>query len=136
MTDNQSPTPNPQSPGPLHGIRVVECGRMVAAAYAAKLMADLGAEVVKVEEPAGDPARCRGPYPGQAPPPEKSGLFLYLNTNKLGGTLNLQTAAGQDLLRRLLRDADLLVHNYPPAQMPTLGLEYAEVNRRKPRLGM
>jgi crotonobetainyl-CoA:carnitine CoA-transferase CaiB-like acyl-CoA transferase len=136
MIDNQSPTLKPQSPGPLHGIRVVECGRMVAAAYAAKLMADLGAEVVKIEEPAGDPARRRGPYPGQAPHPEKSGLFLYLNTNKLGVTLNLQTAAGQDLLRRLLGDADLLVHNYPPAQMPALGLDYAELNRRNPRLVM
>ncbi|HKA54571.1 MAG TPA: CoA transferase, partial [Candidatus Binatia bacterium] len=104
MSDNQPPAPNSQSPGPLHGIRVVECGRMVAAAYAAKLMADLGAEVVKVEEPAGDPARRRGPYPGQAPHPERSGLFLYLNTNKLGVTLNLQTAMGQDLLQRLLRD--------------------------------
>jgi len=136
MIDNQSPTLKPQSPGPLHGIRVVECGRMVAAAYAAKLMADLGAEVLKVEEPVGDPARRRGPYPGQAPHPEKSGLFLYLNTNKLGVTLNLQTAAGQDLLRRLLGDADLLVHNYPPAQMPALGLDYAELNRRNPRLVM
>src|SRR3954451_2792923 len=92
MKDNQSPTPHPQSPhGPLHGIRVVECGQMVGAAYAAKLMADLGAEVIKVEEPAGDPARRRGPYPGQVPHLEKSGLFLYLNTNKLGVTLNLQT---------------------------------------------
>ncbi len=62
---------------------------MVGAAYATKLMADLGAEVIKVEEPTGDEARHRGPYPGQVPHPEKSGLFLYLNTNKLGVTLNL-----------------------------------------------
>ena len=120
MKDTQSLTSHPQSLGPLQGIRVVEGGQMVAAAYAAKLMADLGAEVIKVEEPAGDPARRRGPYPGQVPQPEKSGLFLYLNTNKLGVTLNLQSAQGQGLLRRLLQGADLLVHNYPPARMLTL----------------
>jgi CoA:oxalate CoA-transferase len=136
MKDKQSLTSNPQSLGPLQGIRVVEGGQMVAAAYAAKLMADLGAEVIKVEEPAGDPARRRGPYPGQVPHLEKSGLFLYLNTNKLGVTLNLQSAQGQELLRRLLQDADLLVHNYPPARMPTLGLDYAQLRQHNPRLVM
>ena len=64
MSEESSPTANSQSPGPLHGIRVIECGHMVAAAYAGKLMADLGAEVIKVEEPGGDNARQRGPYPG------------------------------------------------------------------------
>jgi len=74
----------------LEGIRIVECGDMVAAAYAAKLMADMGAEVVKIEDPnGGDTARQRGPFPGKLPHPEKSGLFLYLNTNKRGITLNL-----------------------------------------------
>src|SRR5215831_20883472 len=82
----------------LEGVKVLELGHLVAAAYATKLMADLGAEVIKVEEPEGDTARRRGPYPGQVPHSEKSGLFLYLNTNKLGVTLNLQTAKGQDLL--------------------------------------
>ncbi len=109
---------------------------MVAAAYAAKLMADLGAEVIKVEEPGGDTARRRGPYPDQVPHPEKSGLFLYLNTNKLGVTLNLQIAEGQDLLQRLLQDADLLIHNYPPARMPTLGLDYTDLCQRNPCLVM
>jgi crotonobetainyl-CoA:carnitine CoA-transferase CaiB-like acyl-CoA transferase len=125
-----------QPPGSLQGIRVIECGHMVAAAYAAKLMADLAAEVIKVEEPGGDTARRRGPYPDHVPHPEKSGLFLYVNTNKLGVTLNLQTAKGQELFRRLLLDADLLVHNYPPAQMPTLGLDYATLRNLNPRLVM
>jgi crotonobetainyl-CoA:carnitine CoA-transferase CaiB-like acyl-CoA transferase len=109
---------------------------MVGAAYAAKLMADLGAEVIKIEELAGDLARQRGPYPGHAPHPEKSGLFLYLNTNKLGVTLNLQTAKGQDLLRRLVQDADLLIHNYPPARMSSVGLDYAALRSLNPRLVM
>lgn len=122
--------------GPLHGIRVIECGHMVGAAYAAKLMADLGAEVIKIEEPGGDEARRRGPYPGHVPHPEKSGTFLYLNTNKLGVTLNLRTAKGQELLQRLIQNADLLIHNYPPAQMPALGLDYTALRRLNPRLVM
>ncbi|MEW6299597.1 MAG: CoA transferase, partial [Thermodesulfobacteriota bacterium] len=69
----------------LAGVRVVECGHLVSAAYAAKLMADMGAEVIKIEEPGtGDLARRRGPYPRHVPDPERSGLFLYLNTNKYG----------------------------------------------------
>jgi len=131
-------TPNPQSlkPGPLHGIHVIECGNMVSAAYAAKLMADLGAEVIKVEELDGDDARRRGPFPGHVEHPEKSGLFLYLNTNKLGVTLNLQTTKGQELLWRLLKEADLLIHNYAPSQMPMLGLDYAALRSFNPRLVM
>jgi len=136
MKEHQSPTSPPQSPGPLHGIRVIECGHMVGAAYAAKLMADLGADVVKVEDPDGDDARRRGPYLGDVPHQEKSGLFLYLNTNKFGATLNLQHPRGQDLLRRLVQDADLLVHNYPPARMPALGLDYAALRQLNPRLVM
>ncbi len=120
--------------GPLQGIRVVECGHMVAAAYAGKLMADLGAEVIKVEEPGGDIARRRGPYPGGTPHPEKSGLFLYLNTNKRGVTLDLETPEGRALLRRLVANADALVHNYHPTRLAALGLEYDTLARVNPRL--
>jgi crotonobetainyl-CoA:carnitine CoA-transferase CaiB-like acyl-CoA transferase len=109
---------------------------MVGAAYAAKLMADLGAEVIKIEEPEGDAARQRGPYPGNIPHPEKSGTFLYLNTNKLGVTLNLQTPQGQELLQRLVKDADLLIHNYPPPRMASLGLNYETLQQLNPRLVM
>ena len=81
-------------PGALDGIRVLEVGgELVGAAYATKLLADLGADVVKIEPPAGDPTRRRGPFAGGAPHPERSGLFLYLNTNKRGVALDLQAAA-------------------------------------------
>lgn len=123
------------SAGPLHGIRVVECGHMVGAAYAAKLMADLGAEVVKVEEPGGDEARRRGPYPGK-PHLEKSGLFLYLNANKLGITLDLQRNRGRELFRGLVQEADLLVHNYPPPHMAARGLDYEALHKLNPGLVM
>jgi crotonobetainyl-CoA:carnitine CoA-transferase CaiB-like acyl-CoA transferase len=109
---------------------------MVGAAYAAKLMADLGAEVIKIEEPDGDESRRRGPYPSNVAHPEKSGTFLYLNTNKLGVTLNLQTAQGQELLQRLVKDADLLVHNYEPPRMASLGLHYETLRQLNPRLVM
>src|ERR1700693_2392608 len=75
----------------LEGVTVVECGRTGAAAYGAKLMADLGADVIKVEPPEGDPARALGPFPGHQPHSEKSGTFLYLNTNKRGVTLDVPT---------------------------------------------
>ncbi|MBI1885954.1 MAG: CoA transferase [Chloroflexi bacterium] len=120
----------------LAGLRVIECGSGVAAAYTAKLMADLGAEVVKVEEPSGDVSRRRGPFPGNEPHPDKSGLFLYLNCNKQGVTLNLRDPRGRELLRRLAEKADVLVHNYPPRQMAAVGLDYDSLREANPRLVM
>jgi crotonobetainyl-CoA:carnitine CoA-transferase CaiB-like acyl-CoA transferase len=117
----------------LAGIRVLECGHMVSAAYAAKLLADLGAEVIKVEPPRdGDAARRRGPFAGGIEHPEKSGTFLYLNTNKRGVTLDLTQPRGRDLFAKLAADADLLVHNVPPPQTRSHGLDYegfASANR-------
>lgn len=121
----------------LEGLRIIECSRNVAAAYAAKLLADMGAEIIKIEEPGrGDPARQRGLYPGHIPHPEKSGLFLYLNTNKQGVTLDLRQATGQDIFHRLLKDADALIHDYHPTVMASLGLDYAALENINPRLVM
>ncbi|MGH7966439.1 MAG: CaiB/BaiF CoA transferase family protein [Candidatus Binatia bacterium] len=121
----------------LEGFRIIECGDMVSAAYAAKLMADMGAEVIKIEPPAGgDTARLRGPFPGHTPHPEKSGLFLYLNTNKRGITLDLEDTRGQEIFQRLVTQADLLIHNHVPARMPVLGLDYEKLSRLNPRLVM
>ncbi len=118
----------------LEGVRVLELGHMVSAAYATKLMADLGAEVIKVEEPGGDHARQWGPFPQGTVDPERSGLFLYLNTNKQSMTLDLHT--DKDTLTRLIAWADLLVHNYPAAQMAELGLDYSAFRAINPRLVM
>jgi len=120
----------------LEGIRIIECGRLVSAAYATKLMADMGAEVIKIEELTGDHARQRGPYPGQVPHPEKSGLFLYLNTNKYGITLNLAYTSGQAIFHRLLKEADLLIHNYHPTEMARLGLDSTVLEKVNPSLVM
>jgi len=123
--------------GALAGFRVVEYGDMVSASYAAKLIADMGAEVIKVEHPVGgDSARQRGPYPGRIPHPEKSGLFLYLNTNKRGVTLNLETPRGQDAFQRLVAQADLLIHNVHPTRMAALGLDYERLASKNKELVM
>ena len=124
-------------PGALDGIRVLEVGGAAGAAYATKLLADLGADVVKIEPPgAGDPSRRRGPFPGGVPHPEKSGYFLYLNANKRGIALDLTRPAGRQTLERLVEQADLLVHDVHPTDMAAHGLDYARLSARNPRLVM
>ena len=123
--------------GALSGLKIVELGEMVSAPYAAKLMADMGAEVIKIERPgAGDRARGRGPFPGGTAHPEKSGLFLYLNTNKLGVTLDVSRPEGFELLERLAADADVLIHNVAPPDMDRIGLGFERLRARNPRLVM
>ena len=120
----------------LEGLKVIECGVAGAAAYAGKLMADLGADVVKIEGPQGDPDRSLGPFPGGEPHPDKSGIFLYLNCNKQGISLDLENARGKELLDRLLADADVLVHDYTPPEAGRLGVEYERLAAANPRLVM
>jgi crotonobetainyl-CoA:carnitine CoA-transferase CaiB-like acyl-CoA transferase len=119
----------------LSGLKVVEYGSFVSAAFCTKLMADLGAEVIKIEEPKrGDESRDYGPFPDDVPHPERSGLFLYLNTNKLGITLNAKTTTGMSILERLLREADVFVENNPPKLMSEIGLDYVKLKGINPRL--
>jgi len=121
-------------PSALSGLRVIELGDLVSAPYAAKLMADLGADVIKVEPPSGDPARQRGPFPGGEPHPERSGLFLYLNCNKRGVTLDTSQASGRELLHRLAAEADVVLHNLAPEAMADHGLDFEALAARNPRL--
>jgi crotonobetainyl-CoA:carnitine CoA-transferase CaiB-like acyl-CoA transferase len=124
-------------PRALDGIRVLEVGHLVGAAYATKLLADLGADVVKIEPPGtGDAARRRGPFPRGEAHPEKSGLFLYLNANKRGVTLDLTRPAGRAAFERLVADADLLVHNVHPTEMAAHGLDYDRLSALNPRFVM
>ncbi len=123
-------------PDALAGVRVLDLGRGVGAAYATKLLADLGADVVKIEPPDGDPLRRRGPFPGNVPHPEKSGLFLYLNTNKRGIVLDLAGARGRAALDRLVAGADLLVHDVHPDDMAASGLDYERFAATNPALVM
>jgi crotonobetainyl-CoA:carnitine CoA-transferase CaiB-like acyl-CoA transferase len=124
-------------PGALSSLRVIELGEMVSAPYATKLMADIGAEVIKIERPGiGDRARTRGPFPGHLSHPEKSGLFLYLNTNKYGITLDITKPEGAQLLDRLVEQADVLIHNVWPPESDRIGLSYERLRNVNPRLVM
>ena len=95
--------------GLLSGVRVLEVAGQVSAAYCGKILALLGAEVIKVEPPAGDTTRRAGPFPGDLPHPEKSGLFLALNVNKFGITLDPALPADRRRLRTLARSAAVVV---------------------------
>ena len=121
--------------GALNNLKVVELSERVAGPFCTKVMADLGAEVIKLETPGtGDVARGHGPFPGDAPHPEKSARFLYLNTNKLGVTLNLEVSAGRELFRQLVKDADILVETRPPGFLDKLGVGYDNLHEWYPRL--
>lgn len=121
----------------LADIRVVEMGEMVAAPFCARLFADYGADVVKIEPPGrGDAARTWGPFPGDEPNPEKSGLYFFLNTNKRGVTLDITKAGGRELLIDLLRTADVFVHGARPAQLRAWNLEYETLAAINPGLVM
>lgn len=111
--------------GLLNGLRALELGEFVSAPYCGKLLADLGADVVKVERTGGgDWSRDYGPYPGDIPDREHSGLFLYLNANKRGVTLNLETPTGREMLAGLVSRYDALIHNLHPSELDRLGLDY------------
>jgi crotonobetainyl-CoA:carnitine CoA-transferase CaiB-like acyl-CoA transferase len=122
--------------GALQGITAVELGQMVSAPYCARLFADYGADVIKVETPAGDVARRWGPFPQDRANPEKSGLFHFLNTNKRGVTLDVCAPDGRDLLLKLLRQADVLIENNLPRQMREWELDYESLSEMNPDLVM
>ena len=121
----------------LEGLRVLELGEFISAPYCGKLLADMGAEVIKIEPPgSGDWSRQYGPFLRDDPHPERSGIFLYLNANKLGVTLDLATPTGRGILNELVARSDILVHNLHPLEMDRLGLEYENLQRSNPRLVM
>ena len=121
----------------LEGIKILEYAQLVSGPYCIKLLADLGADVVKIEPPGnGDEARRRGPFVNDAPHPERSGLFLYLNTNKLGITLNPDSSAGKKVFCELVKWADILVEDNPPQKMIDIGLDYHSLKEINPRLIM
>ena len=121
----------------LTGIKVLEYCQLVAGPYCTKLLADLGAEVIKIEKPGvGDEARKRAPFLNDSPHPERSGLFLYLNTNKLGITLNMENSAGKKLFMELVKESDVLVEDTPPQTMRKLELDYQALKLINPKLIM
>lgn len=124
-------------PTALDGVTVIDLTHYIAGPYCTKLLADYGAEVIKIERPgSGDPARRLGPFLNDEPDPETSGLFLHLNTNKKSVMLNLKTAQGKTILLDLVSEADILVENFHPRVLPSLGLDYDLLSKVNPRLTM
>lgn len=121
------------SHGPLAGLRVIEMGTLIAGPFCGQLLGDFGAEVIKIEEPMkGDPMRTWG----QAKVEGDSLWWSVLGRNKKSMTLNLRTSAGQDVARRLIEDADILVENFRPGSLEKWGLGYETFTASNPGLIM
>ena len=119
--------------GNLDGIRVLDLTGEPGF-LAGTLLGELGANVVKVEPPAGDPARRRPPFWGGIPDPERALLWLALNTSKRGMTLDLDRPRGRDLFLDLIRRADVLLESEPPGRMAGRGIGWQELQAENPRL--
>ena len=118
----------------LSDVRVVDLSGRVAGQFCTKMLAHCGAEVIKVEPPAGDALRRRGPFPDDQPDPDASGLFLHLNAGKKSVTLDVTTPTGRRLLKRLLAQADVLVESHQPGELSQLGLGYDDLQDEFPDL--
>jgi len=101
-----------------------------------KALGDLGAEVIKIEKPGGDPARKVGPFYHDIPDPEKSLYWFAFNANKKSITLDLETADGRELFKRLVKTADVVVESFAPGHMDELGLGYSVLSEINPEIIM
>ena len=128
---------SPPAPGPLAGLRVVDCSTVLAGPYCTMLLGDLGADVVKIEPPEGDATRGWGP-PWVGPVDAKVGrtaaYYLAVNRNKRGMRLDLKAPEGASILRRLLADGDVLVENARVGGFARLGFDDAALEAINPRL--
>lgn len=112
---------------PLAGLHVLDIAEGIAAPFCAKLLADLGADVIKVEPPAGDRTRTLGPFPDGAIDAERSAAFFYFNTSKRGVTLDLDTAAGREHLARLVRQHDVIIAGETAGRLEQRGIGFDQL---------
>src|SRR5271163_3279971 len=120
----------------LRNTHVVDLTHHIAGPYATRLLAEVGADVIKVEPPWGEGARKAGPRRPGSQNGDRGGRFAFLNTNKLGVTLNLKHPRGVELLMRMLEGADLLMENFAPGTLERLGLDSAKLLKRFPKLSV
>ncbi len=120
--------------GILEGIRVLDFSRMLSGPYCTMMLADHGAEVIKIEAPDGDTSRTNGPWRDDDPQREWAGYFVSLNRNKKSVVLDLKTEAARKQVCALVREADVLVENYRPGVMEKLGLAYEDLAKLNPKL--
>jgi len=125
----------PEPPGALDGLRVLDLATG-SFGYAGKLLAGLGAEVLKVEPPEGDPLRRQPPFAGDDPDPELAARHLHLSAGKRGVVLDLERDEGRALLRRLVRESDVLIESFEPGYLVARGLAYDDLIEQRPDLVM
>ena len=123
-------------PSALEGVSVIDLAHCIAGPYCTKLLAGFGADVLKIEPPGGERGRRMAPFFRDEPGPDSSLPFAYLNAGKRSITLNLKSSEGREMLLSLLEDADVLVENFSPRVMPSLGLDYETVREVAPHLVM
>jgi crotonobetainyl-CoA:carnitine CoA-transferase CaiB-like acyl-CoA transferase len=117
-------------PGPLAGVRILELTAVVLGPWACQMLADMGAEVIKVEPPRGDSNRTLGAYRN----PNMSALYLTCNRNKRSIVLDLKQPAARDVILQLVKDVDVVIHNNRPQVMTKLGIDYAVLKEVNPKL--
>ena len=117
---------------PLDGLRVLELATEVAGPYTGKMLADFGAEVIKVEPPGGDPSRLHGPFPDDQPDPEQSALFLHLNANKQSIVASIDDGPGRAVIGALAAESDIILESFAPGRMAESGLGYEDLRRQNP----
>ena len=123
-------------PGALDGVKVLDLSQDIAGSFCARLLADYGAEVLKLEPPGGAALRRMGPFFQDDPHPEKSLFFLVLNLNKKGATINLESATGRAIFKELIEHVDVVVESYQPGYLASLGLGYDDLEQLNPGLVM
>ncbi|MDT5249015.1 MAG: hypothetical protein QOJ28_1649, partial [Mycobacterium sp.] len=116
--------------GPLHGIRVVDLTAVVMGPYCTQIMADMGADVVKIEPPEGDITR----YVAQGPVPGMNGVFMNVNRGKRSVVLDLRSEEGAATLRALIETADVFIHSMRGKAIAKLGFDYESVAAINPQL--
>ena len=124
------------SEGVLTGIKVLDLSEDIAGSFCARLLADYGADVLKLEPAGGASLRRMGPFFQDDPHPEKSLFFLVLNLNKKGATLNLKSTTGQAIMRQLAQRVDVIVESFRPGYLDSLGLAYDQLHQLNPSLVM
>lgn len=117
----------------LDGLRIIELTDEKGV-WAGKLLADMGANVIKIEPPNGDPTRSYAPFLDDEPGPERSLYFWHYNTSKRGITLEIETEQGRALFKRLVEGADAVVESQRPGRLRDLGIDYADVQESNPGL--
>jgi crotonobetainyl-CoA:carnitine CoA-transferase CaiB-like acyl-CoA transferase len=122
--------------GSLTGVRVIDLTRGVAGPYATLLLADQGADVIKLEPPGGDPSRAFGPFPHDEPHPERSGLFLHLNRHKRSVVVDAASPEGAALIRTLAAESQLILEDYAPGAAVRWGWGWQTLHTINPALIM